>query len=192
MGETRLTFLATLRAGLRGARPAVIDDAVADYASHFEVGLSKGRSEEDIALALGDPLALADELRVEMRIENWQASPTPASALKLIGGVLALGALNTLAVFVIAPVLCLLAFIALVAIAAVAVTGVWLLIAGASLGLGAATALLGGIGLSAAAISALALLTLAFIALVGGLGRYARLHYRLLPRSSRNAPETKP
>lgn len=182
MGEARLTFLTSLKAGLRGAPPEAIDDIVSDYASHFEVGAVKGRSEEDIAAALGDPLVLADELRVEMRIDRWKAAPSPGAAAKLIGAVIGLGAINALLAFIMLPLLCLVYFVVLVAVVAIFGAGVWLLFAGASVGIDFPASLLVGAGLIFSAITLAALLGLASIWLVGALGRYARLHYRLLPR----------
>jgi uncharacterized membrane protein len=182
MGEARLTFLATLRAGLRGAPPDAIDDIITDYASHFEVGAVKGRSEEDIAAALGDPLALADELRVEMRIDRWQAAPSPGAAAKLIGAVLGLGAINTILAFIMLPLICLIFFSFAFADVLMFIMGGWFIIDGPSLGWERPGSLLGGLGLIFAAITLAALLALSAIALIGGLARYARLHYRLLPR----------
>jgi uncharacterized membrane protein len=189
MGEARLTFLATLRAGLRGAPPAVVDDIVADYASHFDVGVSKGRSEKDIAAALGDPLALADELRVEIRIESWEKKRSPAAAAKLVAGIIGLGIVNAALVFVALPLVCLLVFLAIANIVLMFVAGVWVIFAGGSLGLGQALSLLAGAGLVFAAIALSALLALFLLAVVSGLARYARLHYRLLPRSRQSSKE---
>jgi uncharacterized membrane protein len=182
MGEARLAFLTTLRAGLRGAPPDAIDDAVADYVSHFDVGAVKGRTEEEIAAALGDPLVLADELRVEMRIDRWKAAPTPGAAARLIGAVIGLGAINTLLAFVMLPVICLVFFSVLLADILIFAIGAWFMIAGPSLGFERPASLLAGAGLAFAAITIAALLGLLSIGLIGGLGRYARLHYRLLPR----------
>jgi uncharacterized membrane protein len=190
MGEARLAFLATLRAGLRGAPPEAIDDAVADYASHFDVGAAKGRNEEEIAAALGDPLALADELRVEMRIDRWKAAPTPGAAAKLIGAVIGLGAINTILAFVMLPLLCLLFFSFVVADVLIFGIGGWFMIAGPSLGFERPASLLAGAGLVFAAITIAALLGLFAIAFINGLGRYARLHYRLLPRPGQSTDNT--
>lgn len=186
MGEARLTFLTTLRAGLRGAPPAAIDDAIGDYASHFEVGAAKGRTEEDIAAALGDPLALADELRVEMRIETWERKRSPGAAAKVVAGIIGLGLANALLVFVALPLVCIFVFLAAAIILGTGVAGVWLIFAGVSLGIDLALSLLAGAGLIFAAIALGALLALLLFALVGGLARYARLHYRLLPRTGQS------
>jgi uncharacterized membrane protein len=189
VGEARLTFLATLRAGLRGAPPEAVDDIVADYASHFEVGATKGRNEDEIAAALGDPLALADELRVEMRIENWEKKRSPAAGAKLIAGIIGLGVVNAALVFIALPLACLFVFLAIASIILMFSAGVWLIFAGVSLGLGQTVSLLAGVGLVFAATALGALLTLLLLALVSGLARYARLHYRLLPRSGQPSKE---
>ena len=188
MGEARLTFLATLRAGLRGAPPEAIEDAIADYVSHFEVGALKGRSEEDIAAALGDPLALAGELRVEMRIDKWKAAPSPGAAARLIGAALGLGAMNTLLAFIVLPIACLFFFSFALADVLIFFIGGWFVIDGPGLGWARPASLLGGLGLIFAAIAIAALLALFAMALVGGLARYARLHYRLLPRTRDATP----
>jgi uncharacterized membrane protein len=190
MGEARLTFLTTLRAGLRGAPLAAIDDIIADYASHFEVGAAKGRTEEDIAAALGDPLALADELRVEVRIDAWTEKRSPAAAAKLVAGIIGLGIVNAALAFIALPLVCLFIFIVVVSAVLILVTGVWLIFAGVSIGLGPASSLLAGAGLIFAAIALSAFLALLLLALVNGLARYARLHYRLLPRSGQPGKDT--
>jgi uncharacterized membrane protein len=181
VGEARLTFLATLRAGLRGAPPEAIDDIVADYASHFDVGANKGRSEEQIAAALGDPLILADELRIEMQIERWRKKRSPVAAARLVAGIVSLGVLNVALAFIALPLACLLVFVVIAWIIMLLVGGVWFAFAGGALGLNPAMSMLAGAGLVFAGVALGALLALLLLALVNVLARYARLHYRLLP-----------
>jgi uncharacterized membrane protein len=185
VGEARLTFLAMLRAGLRRYPEAAIDDVVADYASHFAVGAAQGRSDEEIAAALGDPLALADELRVEMRIGDWVEKPSATAAARLVAGVIGLGAVNTALVFFALPLVCLLVFLVIIGVALTLGSGVWMLFAGVSIGLALELSVLTGAGLILAGIALGALLTLLLFGLVNGLAAYARLHYRLLPRPLR-------
>ena len=190
--SARTEFLATLRAGLRGAPASSIDEIVADYIAHFDEGLAANRSEADIAAALGDPLALADELRLELCIGRFETAPSPRSAAKVIGGAIVVGAINTLLLCIVGPLLALLALAATLAILTAAGTGVWFLIAGASLGLpgGIGTPVLCGLGLLAAAVSMSVLLLLGARALVGGIARHARLAYRFLPRVSKPGTPT--
>ena len=56
---TQAEFLDTLAERLRGLPPDEIDELLDDYASHFAEGLAEGRSEAEIAAALGDPVRLA-------------------------------------------------------------------------------------------------------------------------------------
>ena len=52
---TRQAFLARLRDGLRGLPPRAVSDIVADYEAHFAEGEAHGRSEAEVAAALGEP-----------------------------------------------------------------------------------------------------------------------------------------
>ena len=57
---------------------------MADYAAHFAEGMAAGRSEAEIAAALGDPLRLARELRAEAGpapLGGQSARPATSSAL---------------------------------------------------------------------------------------------------------------
>lgn len=183
MGEARVTFLAALRAGLRGAPEPAIEDAVLDYGSHFDVGAAEGRSEQEIAAALGDPLALADELRVEMQIERWESKRSPVAAAQLVAGIVGLGILNVVLAIVALPLAGLLVFLAIASIVGLLVGGGWFALAGASLGVSSELSMLAGAGLVFAGVATSALLALLLLVLVNGLARYARLHYRLLPRT---------
>jgi len=190
--SARAGFLATLRAGLRGTPASSVDEIIADYSAHFDEGVAANRSDAEIATALGDPLALADELRLELSIEKFEAAPSTRSAAQVIGGAIAIGALNTLLLCIVAPLLALLTLAALIAILTAAGTGLWFLFAGASFGLpgGIGTPVLCGLGLLAAAVSMTALLLLGGRALVSAVARLARLNYRLLPCVSKPGTPT--
>lgn len=190
--SARELFLTMLRAGLRGAPPGAIDEIIADYSAHFDEGAAAQRSEAGIAAALGDPLALANELRMEQRIGSFEAAPSTRSAAQVIGGVVAMGAINTVLLCILGPLLALMALGGMLAILTALGTGIWFLIAGSSLGLpgGIGTPVLCALGLLAAAVSMTALMLLAAKALVAGLAHYARLQYRLLPRASKPGTPT--
>ena len=91
---TRLEFLETLRRRLAGLPKAEIDDLVADYATHFADGMAAGRSEAEIAEALGDPMRLARELRAEAGFRRWETERTPASFFAVLFGFVALVAVD--------------------------------------------------------------------------------------------------
>ena len=182
----RVEFLATLRAGLRGAPQSAVDDIIADYTAHFDEGLAANRTEAEIVAALGEPLVLADEHRMALRIESFESAPSVRSGAQVLSGAVALGAINTFLLCVAAPLIGLLALVLGLAVVTFVATGIWLFVAGASLELpgGVTTTVLCGFGLIAAAVSLAALLMLAGHALVNAIGRYSRLRFRLLPNTS--------
>jgi uncharacterized membrane protein len=182
---TRGQFLSNLRAGLTGLRQPDIDEIMTDYESHFIDGREAGRSEEEIAAALGDPTRLARELKVEAGFKRWQSDP---SAGNLLGIVLALLGLATIDFMLLLPCLGALAGF-LVGFAAVVfaffVAGVVLLASALPIGLlGDVGSVLGrtlaGLGLFAGSIGGGALLIMLVEWLARLLVKYARLHYRLL------------
>ena len=50
---TRQAFIARLQEGLRGLPPQAVADIVADYDTHFSDGAAAGRTEAEVAEALG-------------------------------------------------------------------------------------------------------------------------------------------
>ena len=186
----RTMFLSELRMGLSGLPPQEIEETIADYESHFSEGMAAGRSESEIANALGDPARLARELKAEAGFRRWESE---RSAGSLMGAVIALLGLATIDLIFLIPFVCVVAAI-LIAMFAVSVSlffaggAVWLLaifpglmIFGSTGVLGSAAALwLAGLGLIAAAVGLLALTWLLFDIFGRGLVHYARLHFRLL------------
>ena len=180
---TRQEFLTRLRAGLAGMPAAAISEIVADYEAHFVDGQAAGRSEQEVATALGDPTRLARELRAEQGLKAWQETRTPSTAVTAVFAVLGLGALDFLFLF---PILIgvastLLAFY-ITDIVCIFV-GVLMLIGGPFYdggGSGIAALMLAGLGVISISMSLGALLILATQWLVNGLVWYGRLHFRLL------------
>src|SRR6186997_2417243 len=93
---TRQAFLARLRDGLRGLPPRAVSDIMADYEAHFAEGEAHGRSEAEVAAALGEPGRLARELRAEVGLRRWEEERNPSAAAGAIFAVLGLGALDVL------------------------------------------------------------------------------------------------
>ena len=52
-------FLQSLDLALKRLQPAEREDILSDYREHFEIGLSKGKTEKQIAAELGDPKSIA-------------------------------------------------------------------------------------------------------------------------------------
>jgi len=180
VSEARASFLAALRAGLRGAPAQLIDDVMADYAAHFDDGVRHGRSEEAIATALGDPLVLADELRAEAHVSSWERAPSPRSGWRLFAHALSHGALHTSLALIAVPLLCLVALVLTLASLAALAGGAWFLFAGHAFDVpgGTLTVLLAGFGLIAGGVSLCALTLLGGVGLVNGLAKTLRNNYR--------------
>ncbi|MCI3134695.1 DUF1700 domain-containing protein [Phenylobacterium aquaticum] len=179
---SRQVFMSRLREGLRGLPQKAIDDIAADYEAHFAEGEAAGRSEADVAAALGDPGRLARELRAEADLKRWEEQRNPSAAANAVFAVLGLGALDVL---ILLPILLSVAGTLFgFAIAAVACFGVggFLFAAGPFIGQGheIAAVMLAGLGVMAGATSIGAVTTLVTIAFVNGLVWYGRLHMRLL------------
>lgn len=185
---TKVQFLETLERRLAGLPRAEIDDVIADYATHFEDGRAAGRSEAEIAEALGDPVRLARELRAEAGFRRWETARTPGNFFAVLFGFLALIAVDF--VFLLPFIIGLLVFtlIAGIVMVALCIAGLALLSKLFSWHFGlfdlpSLTRTLGGLGLLGIGIGGSALLMLMVDYVVRGLGRYARLHYTLLNKA---------
>jgi len=179
---TRQAFIARLRDGLRGLPPQTIEETVADYETHFADGEAAGRSEQEVAAALGDPGRLARELRAEIGLKRWEAERSPSGAASAVFAVLGLGALDLL---ILLPLLMatggVLFGVAMAAIGGL-FTGAAIFAAGPFAGFpgGLWAALLAGLGVMSGAIALGGLVVLIATGLVNALVWYGRLHYRLL------------
>lgn len=180
---TRSEFLNKLRGGLTGLPFETINEICADYESHFTDGLEAGRTEAEVALALGDPTRLAKELRAEAGLKRWEEERNPSAAA---GAVLAVLGLATIDVVFLLPILLAVGGTLLglfVGAIAIFIAGVAML-AGSISGLpvtpDAMTTSLASLGLMSLGIAIGALIIPAVVGLLNLLGRYGRLHYRLL------------
>jgi uncharacterized membrane protein len=173
---TRQEFISRLAAGLVGAPEAARREIVADYEAHFSEGAAAGRSEADVAAALGDPDRLARELKAEAGLRRWEAERNPEAAAAAVFAVLGLGAIDVL---VLLPILVgMVSVLCAFAIAAVAIfVGGAAVFALSPLADGPNGV---GLGMMAGALCCGSVLTLISIGLVNALVWYGRLHYRLL------------
>ena len=184
----RAHFMAQLRDGLAGLHHSDISDIVADYESHFSDGAADGRTQEEVAAALGDPVRLARELRAEIGFRRWEEN---RSAGNFMGVVLALLGLATIDFIILLPLLCALAAIFFglsVACLGCIVGGAFLLfnlLWGGVMG-NTGMQLLIGLGLISGAIGGGALLLLLMDVIAKLLIRYARLHFRLFDTANKS------
>jgi uncharacterized membrane protein len=179
---TRQAFLTRLREGLAGLPAHTIAEIVADYETHFNEGEAAGRSESEVAQALGDPGRLARELRAERSLKRWESERNTSSAAGAVVAILGLGAIDVL--FLLPILMGVAGVIFGVGIACVAIffAGGAVMAAGPFTDPpgGPLTAVLVGLGMMGGSASVGALLTIVTIGLVNALVWYGRLHYRLL------------
>ena len=90
----RTTFIQTLRNGLHSIPEDEIKDILYDYEEHFEVGLSKGKTEQEIAKELGDPKSIAKSYRASSKIAEAENNPSPKNLFKALLAAMALGLFN--------------------------------------------------------------------------------------------------
>jgi uncharacterized membrane protein len=176
MSAAKATFLAELRAGLRGVPAASIQAVLSDYEAHFTDAACEGRSEEEVARALGDPLLLADEWRAEAQVASWERSASPSAGWRVISSALARGVLHASLTTLMLPVFCLLVLLLALASLSALVGGAWLVVAGHSFELpgGTATVLLAGTGLISAGVALVAANMLGIRLAINALARLTR------------------
>jgi uncharacterized membrane protein len=181
---TRAEFLDTLRRRLGGLPPSEIDELISDYAAHFADGLAAGRSEAEIAAALGDPMRLARELRAEAGFRRWETARTPANFFAVLFGFLALVAVDFVFLLPLLGGLALFTFIVGFALLGLCIGGTVMLLRLFSWDHAFTGHFLsrtfGGVGLLGFGIGGGALLLMMIDYVVRLLGKYARLHYALL------------
>ena len=184
---TRAEFLDTLRRRLSGLPPSEIDELVSDYAAHFADGMAAGRSEAEIAAALGDPMRLARELRAEAGFRRWESARTPANFFAVLFGFLALMAVDFIFLLPLLGGLALFTILVGFALLGLSLAGIVTLIRALSwdhvLTGHFLSRTFGGIGLLGFGIGGSALLLLMIDYVVRLLRKFARLHYALLNRA---------
>ena len=181
----RVAFLTILNDGLAGLPAREIDDIIADYMSYFDEAEASGRSEVEVAAALGDPRRLARELRAETGLRHWENHRSLGNSAAAL---LALGGLATVDILLLLPLLFAVTLTMLViglVVFVLGIVGLGLLLSLVKIGHFASLAAMllravAGIGLIAGSVGGGALLLLALNGAVRMLGNYARLHYRLL------------
>ncbi len=99
------------------------EDIISDYEEHFIIGLEKGRSEEEISKALGDPKAVAKQIKADYKVKKAEDKPSPSTIIEAVLAVAGLSLLNI--VFIAIP-----ALIVAVIILSLVVTGLSVIFAG--------------------------------------------------------------
>lgn len=178
----RNEFLARLRKGLVGLTQAAADDIVADYEAHFDEGRAAGRSEQEVAGALGDPDRIARELKAEAGAKAWSQQPSASNAMGAIFGIIGLGAIDILILLpLVLPIFgTVIGF--LLAGVGIFIAGGVVMVVGSFAGLpgGILAAILMGIGLMGLGVFMIGLMAILIKWMIDATIWYARLHYRVI------------
>ena len=183
---TKAEFLDRLRQGLRGIPRSAGEEIMGDYESHFADGLAAGRSEQDLAAALGDPTRLARELRASAGIKQWEEKRSASSAVAAIFAILGLGAIDILVLLPVLFALSVVAFCLYAVIIALMFAGIAVLAASLfnlnlfETGPHGLVGALEGLGLVAGSVAWGALHTLICIGMINAIVWYARLHIKVI------------
>jgi uncharacterized membrane protein len=182
----RSAFLARLRDGLTGLAQEDIDELISDYEAHFTEGAAAGRSDDDVARALGDPNRLARELRAEAGFRKWEAKPSPSNYLAAVVALIRLIAFDFIFLL---PILLALGGILLgIAVLLIVINFSGMTLFGEAVSSGFAMVdfvarTLVSVGMISGGIAGGALFLITSEAILKLLASYARLHYRLLNQS---------
>ena len=91
---TQHEFIDTMSRHLKGLTEAEKKDILSDYEEHFALGKEAGKSEEEIAAALGEPKGIAKQYRAETMVRRVQEKHSVTNVLNVIIAALALGMFN--------------------------------------------------------------------------------------------------
>lgn len=87
-------FIGILRSNIKGLSQEETDDIIYDYEEHFQIRESKGKSEEEICVELGDPKSIAKMYKANSTIEKAENDPSTKNLFKAILSATALGIFN--------------------------------------------------------------------------------------------------
>lgn len=87
-------FLIELESLLKGLSREERADILQDFEEHFAIGLSEGKTEEDISTALGSPHQIAKEIRANYHIERVEKDATVGNVVRAVWAVIGLGFFN--------------------------------------------------------------------------------------------------
>lgn len=102
-------FLHTLEKQLKGLPDTEVNDILADYTEHFDIGISHGRTEEDIAKGLGHPKMIAKEIKANYFVSQASESFTVNHFFQALISTIGLGFFNL--IFVLGPFIAILGII---------------------------------------------------------------------------------
>lgn len=87
-------FISKLDYSLKGINYEDKKEIIYDYEEHFTIGIEQGKSEEDIAAALGDPRMIAKQFRNGYLIEKAEKAKSPRNLASAIFASVGVGFVN--------------------------------------------------------------------------------------------------
>lgn len=85
------------------------EDIISDYEEHFMIGLEKGRTEEEISEALGNPKTVAKQIKAEYMVRKAEDKHSAGSMFEAVLAATGLGIFNL--IFVAVPAMILVAIL---------------------------------------------------------------------------------
>jgi len=118
MQQNEQDYLNTLRIRLTGhVSREDLDDILSDYAEHFSIGKSEGRSEEELSRALGSPDDVAREILASYLVKRAEQARSAGNIWSAVMATLGLGLFNLAVVFI--PFIILIALLTVIFVAGV-------------------------------------------------------------------------
>jgi uncharacterized membrane protein len=102
-------FLAKLNDALKRIPSSEREDILQDFREHFEIGISEGKTEEEVANGLGSPQQIAKEMVATYRLEQVTESASTGNVLRAVWAVIGLGFFNL--IIVLGPFIALAGFV---------------------------------------------------------------------------------
>jgi len=91
-------FMKLLDSSLKSLSSEERLDILQDFEEHFAVGMEEGKTEEEIAAALGSPQQIAKDLGATYHLEKVEATATVGNIFRAVWAVIGLGFFNLLIV----------------------------------------------------------------------------------------------
>lgn len=101
MQQNKEDYLKTLKDRLTGhVSREDLDDILSDYAEHFSIGISEGRSEDELCRALGSPDDVAREIRASYLVNQAEQARSARNIWHAVMATLGLGLFNLVVVLI--------------------------------------------------------------------------------------------
>lgn len=116
MQQTEQEYIRTLRDRLTGhVSQEDLDEILSDYAEHFSIGKSEGRSEQELCTALGTPEDVAREILASYLVTKAEQARSAGNIWHAVMATLGLGLFNLICVLI--PFVLLIALLVIIFIA---------------------------------------------------------------------------